>query len=65
MGYLAATNDTSFTNMKRAIIYGSAMASFCVEQFSIKAIEKLNRTVINERVREFESLTRFDTELDW
>jgi len=65
MGYIAATNDTSFTNMKRAIIYGSAMASFCVEQFSIKAIENLSKEAINARVKEFESLTRFDTELDW
>lgn len=65
IGYIAATNDTSFTNMKRAIIYGSAMASFCVEQFSIKAIENLSKETINARVKEFESLTRFDTELDW
>lgn len=65
MGYIAATGDISFTNMKRAIIYGSAMASFCVEQFSIKAIENLNKVAINKRVSEFESLTRFDTELEW
>jgi sugar/nucleoside kinase (ribokinase family) len=65
MGYIAATGDISFTNMKRAIIYGSAMASFCVEQFSIKAIENLNKEAINKRVSEFESLTRFDTELEW
>ena len=65
MGYIAATGDISFTNMKRAIIYGSAMASFCVEQFSIKAIENLNKMAINKRVSEFESLTRFDTELEW
>ena len=65
MGYLAKTKDLSFENMKRAVIYGSAMASFCVEQFSIKAIENLNKVAINKRVSEFESLTRFDTELEW
>lgn len=39
MGYLAYTNDISFDNMKRAIIYGSAMASFCVEKFGLSNLK--------------------------
>jgi sugar/nucleoside kinase (ribokinase family) len=63
MGYLASTDDLSFDNMKRAIIYGSAMASFCVEAFSIERLQGLNKEMIRERVGEFVDLTRFDAEL--
>jgi sugar/nucleoside kinase (ribokinase family) len=63
MGYLAKTDDLSFDNMKRAIIYGSAMASFCVEAFSIERLQGLNEEMIRNRVGEFVDLTRFDAEL--
>lgn len=60
MGYIAKTEDTSFENMKRAIIYGSAMASFCVEQFSVNALKSLDAAQINERVKRFVELVNFD-----
>jgi sugar/nucleoside kinase (ribokinase family) len=60
MGYLASTGDTSFENMKRAIIHGSAMASFCVEEFGLKNLKQLNRDVIDDRVRQFYELVRFE-----
>jgi sugar/nucleoside kinase (ribokinase family) len=60
IGYLASTNDISFENMKRAIIYGSAMASFCVEQFGTKRIIDLPQKELNERVRNFVDLVQFE-----
>ena len=63
IGHLAKTGDLSFENMKRAIIYGSAMASFCVEEFSIGKMKKLSEVLINERVKKFVELVRFDTDL--
>ena len=63
IGYLAKTNDTSFENMKRAIIYGSAMASFCVEKFGTEKLLALSNGDIENRFMEFQKLTRFETEL--
>jgi sugar/nucleoside kinase (ribokinase family) len=63
IGYLAKSGDLSFENMKRAIIFGSAMASFCVEEFSIGRMKKLNQQDIQDRVKEFVELVRFDTDL--
>jgi sugar/nucleoside kinase (ribokinase family) len=60
IGYLAKTNDLSFENMKRAIIYGSAMASFCVEKFGTERIQYLSETEINNRVMEFVQLASFE-----
>lgn len=60
MGYLAKTDDLSFENMKRAIIYGSAMASFCVEKFGTERILGLTETDINNRVMEFVQLASFE-----
>ena len=57
MGYLASTDDTSFENLKRAVIYGSAMASFVVEDFGTRRLRKLDRAQIDERVERFVSLT--------
>jgi len=59
MGYLASTNDVSFENMKRAVIYGSAAASFCVEKFGTQRLEELSKAEINERVKEFVKLVDF------
>lgn len=60
IGYLAKTQDLSFENMKRAVIYGSAMASFCVEEFGPRRLKKLNWEEITKRVRVFIDLVDFD-----
>ena len=60
IGYMAKTNDLSFDNMKRGIVHGSAMASFCVEDFSNWNIKKLNQDSIDARLKRFYNLTRFD-----
>lgn len=60
IGYLAKTDDDSFENMKRAIIAGSAMASFCVEKFGTEAIEYLQNQEIYDRMLEFVDLVKFD-----
>lgn len=62
MGYMAQTGDLSFDNMKRAVIYGSAMASFCVEEFSIHKLTGLNKEMIDQRVQRFVDLVHFDKE---
>jgi len=59
IGYLAATNDLSFDNMKRAIIYGSAMASFCVEKFGTEQLIGLSKADIDDRVKQFSELVSF------
>ncbi len=59
MGYLAKTDDISFDNMKKAIVYGSAMASFCVEEFSIDRLKKLDQEQIDKRVKAFRMLMAF------
>lgn len=59
MGYLARTGDTSTENMKRALIYGSAMASFCVEDFSLNRLKMLSLDEIHHRVGQFADLVHF------
>lgn len=59
IAYIAKTCDTSFENMKRALIYGSAMASFVVEDFSNHRIKSLNQADIEQRIAEFVRLTHF------
>lgn len=63
IGYLAKTKDVSFENMKRAIIFGSAMASFTVEKFGTERLLNLSQTDIDERVQEFVDLVQFDISL--
>ncbi|MBX2875260.1 MAG: bifunctional hydroxymethylpyrimidine kinase/phosphomethylpyrimidine kinase [Saprospiraceae bacterium] len=63
MGYMASTDDLSFENMKRAVIYGSAMASFCVEKFGIERITELSEDEITERIVRFVQLVNFDAKL--
>jgi len=60
IGYLASTGDVSFNNMKRGIIYGSAMASFCVEKFGAERLFNLSKQEINDRVMQFVSLSAFE-----
>ncbi len=59
MGYLTMTDDTSFDNMKKAIIYGSAMASFCVEKFSIDRLKDLSDKEIKSRLSQFKDLVEY------
>lgn len=62
-GFLAKTRNYSFENMKRAIIYGSALASFTVEKFGTDRIAELTEEELNDRVEAFRSLTSFDIEI--
>jgi len=59
IGYLAQTNDTSFENMRKAIVYGSAMASFCVEKFGTERLFEVTASDLEARVGEFKELARF------
>ena len=58
IGYLASTDDISFDNMKRAVIYGSAMASFCVEKFGTERLVNLSKSEIKSRVQQFIDLSQ-------
>jgi len=60
IGYLHKTLDLSTDNLKRAVVYGSTMASFCVEEFSTKSLENLSYLRIQDRFREFLTISRFD-----
>jgi sugar/nucleoside kinase (ribokinase family) len=60
IGYLAKTNDISFDNMKRAVINGSAMASFCVEKFGTQKLTEINKDDVDARINEFVNLVQFD-----
>ena len=59
IGYLAKVGTINFNNMKNAIIYGSALASFCVEKFGTERIKNLSEEEISARVKEFVSLSSF------
>jgi sugar/nucleoside kinase (ribokinase family) len=63
IGYLDKTKDISFDNMKRAVIFGSAMASFCVEKFGIDRLLEVSGKDMEERAREFIDLVQFDITL--
>ena len=56
MGYLAKTDDFSFANMKRALVSGSVVASFCVEKFVPNKLKEISAEDINNRTNEFLSL---------
>jgi sugar/nucleoside kinase (ribokinase family) len=60
IGFIAATDDASFENMKRAIIAGSALASFCVEKFGTQRLLEITRYEIDARIQEFITLTNFE-----
>ena len=60
IGYLSSQEKIDFDAMKRAVIYGSAMASFCVEKFGTQQLEKLDRKMIHERVMKFIELSHID-----
>jgi sugar/nucleoside kinase (ribokinase family) len=62
-GYLAKTEDISFENMKNAIIYGSNLASFCVEKFGTDRMQTLTADEVKTRLQAFKDLTQFDIKL--
>jgi len=64
IGYLASTRDISFDNMKRAVIYGSNLASFCVEKFGTRQMEGLTKSEVQNRLQDFKQLTQFEIELN-
>jgi sugar/nucleoside kinase (ribokinase family) len=63
IGYLAQTRDISFDNMKRGIIFGSALASFCVEKFGMERLNELREEELDDRVQQFIDLVQFDIAL--
>ena len=62
-GYLAKTENISFDNMKNAIIYGSNLASFCVEKFGTERMQELKSEEVQKRLQAFKELTQFDIEI--
>jgi len=62
-GYLAATNNITFNNLKNAVIHGSNLASFSVERFGTERMQNLKRDEVNKRLHQFKTLTQFDIEL--
>jgi sugar/nucleoside kinase (ribokinase family) len=60
IGYMAKVGTVNFTNMKNALIYGSALASFCVEKFGTEKLRNLSQNEIAERVQQFVSLSKFE-----
>ena len=62
-GYIAQSENISFENMKNGIIYGSNLASFCVEKFGTERMVSLEETEVNQRLKQFKALTQFDIEL--
>lgn len=62
-GYLASSGNYSFENMKKAIIHGSNLASFCVEKFGTERMKNLKRKEVNKRLKQFKDLTQFEIEL--
>ena len=63
IGYLAQSRDISFDNMKRGIIFGSALASFCVEKFGMERLNEITAEELDERVQQFIDLVQFDIAL--
>lgn len=63
IGYLSQAGEVSFNAMKRGVIYGSAMASFCVEKFGLERVVSLNDTDVEDRVQQFIDLVQFDITL--
>ncbi|MGV3510128.1 MAG: PfkB family carbohydrate kinase, partial [Sphingobacteriaceae bacterium] len=59
IGFLAKGGTINFNNMKNAIIYGSALASFCVEKFGTEKIKNLTQEEVSARIKEFVNLSSF------
>jgi sugar/nucleoside kinase (ribokinase family) len=63
IGYLASSRDISFSNMKRGVIFGSALASFCVEKFGPQRLKEISKEELDGRIQEFIDLVQFDIAL--
>jgi sugar/nucleoside kinase (ribokinase family) len=59
MGYLAGQNKTDFATLKKAVAYGTVVASFTISDFSLKGLTKTTRKVIDSRLNELRKLTKF------
>ncbi len=62
-GHITSTGNISFENMKRAIVHGSNLASFCVEKFGTERMEFLKKEEVSNRLKQFKELTQFDINL--
>ncbi|WP_262245991.1 PfkB family carbohydrate kinase [Parapedobacter soli] len=60
VGYLARVGTVNFNNMKNAVIFGSALASFCVEKFGTERLRELDNELINQRISRFTELSKFE-----
>src|SRR6478672_2965411 len=63
MGYLARTGDLSDANLRRAVVYGSAMGSFAVEKFSVQRLLEITPSDIQRRVADFHKLVVFEQDI--
>lgn len=63
-GFITQSENISFDNMKKAIIHGSNLASFCVEKFGTERMENLQKTEVQQRLKQFKALTQFDIEIE-
>ena len=62
-GFLSQSENVNFESMKKAVIYGSTLASFCVEKFGTERLESLKQEEISQRLKAFKELTQFEIEL--
>ena len=62
-GFLAQTENITFENMKKAVVYGSTLASFCVEKFGTERLESLKPDEVRSRLMAFKALTQFEIKL--
>lgn len=62
-GFVASSNDYSFENLKKAIVHGSNLASFCVEKFGTERMKEITKDEINTRLLHFKELTQFEIDL--
>ncbi len=62
MGYLARAGEVTEATLRRAVMYGTALASFCVEDFSMRRLKTLTLEEVAERLRALQEMTRFDLE---
>jgi sugar/nucleoside kinase (ribokinase family) len=63
-GFITQSENISFDNMKKAIIHGSNLASFCVEKFGTERMENLQKTEVQQRLKQFKALTQFEIEIE-
>lgn len=63
-GFITQSENISFENMKKAIIHGSNLASFCVEKFGTERMENLQKAEVQQRLKQFKALTQFDIEIE-